>query len=371
LDGEQCYKDIKEEGDYVCEKGFDLEGKKCVTYETAPLECKKGELVKGDCVESDVADVEQSCPKGSKSDGKGCYEVITTEPTPVCEKGYELDKKEKKCTTDVLIQAVSGKKGQSFDVDCKKGKQDEKGNCYQTHKADVAWVCEKGFEMDKKGKKCESVVPVEAEYECPKGYETAATGKKADCIKTKIYKPKCPKGFKQSDKGVCTKKISEKAAKVCPKGTEESKGKCYTVDVVPADVSCPKDYDLSKEGCVKPGYAKAGEDKIYKSKFDCPKGFKLEDDSCVAYEKSKPTVVCEKGYELDGKKCIAYHTVAPQAMCPKGFVGGKGKGECTRVSYDKVRFECPKGSEDKGKKCYIEQEVVPSKGAFAPAATKK
>lgn len=370
LDGEQCYKDIKEDSDYVCEKGYDLDGKKCVTVETASLECKKGQLVKGDCVETDVADVVQSCPKGSKSDGKGCYEVVTSEATAVCEKGYELDKKEKKCITEVLIQAMPTKKGESFKVDCH-GKTDEKGNCYQTHKSDVAWVCEKGFEMDKHGKKCESIAHVEAEYECPKGYETAATGKKADCIKTKVYKPKCPKGFKQSDKGLCVKTLKEKPSTVCPKGTDESKGKCYTVDVVPASVSCPKDYDLQKDGCVKEGWSKAGEDKVYKSKFSCPKGFKLDGEDCIAYEKSKPTVVCEKGYDLDGKKCIAVHAVAPQAMCPKGFVGGKGKDACTRVTYDKVRFECPKGSEDHGKKCYISQEVDAVKGAYAPPAQKK
>jgi len=219
-----------------------------------------------------------------------------------------------------------------------------------------------------------SIVPVQPEFECPKGYELTQGSKNGDCVKTKVYKPKCPHGFKQSDKGTCTKTIHEKPASVCPKGQDLKGGKCESVEVVPASPACPKEFDLAKDGCVKAGYAIPGEDKLYHSKFVCPKGFKLDhkENVCLSYEYTKPTVVCEKGFDLvDGKKCETTHQVAPEAGCPHGFIAsGNSKDACVKTTYEHPHFECPKGSEDHGKKCYIDQAQPEIKAAYAPLPTK-
>jgi hypothetical protein len=360
LEHDQCVSVEKVDGELVCDKGFELYGKKCVSRIPAPYECKKGEYHDGRCVFTETVPQTVVCPKKANYEGKGCAVVETSAPAAVCDKGYVLEGKY--CYRKVIITAQYENNMKKDDVATFKctHKTDEHGNCYTVEKTKPAPVCPKGADL--KGKKCVTVTVLAPEYGCPKKYEPSGKGQ---CVKITETKPKCPKGYKSAD-GQCWKTVAESPAFYCPPGTDGDKGKCKKAISVPAAAVCPKKASMDKSGrCIYPG--KPGEPgQIVAPKSYCPKGFHQMTDGCVRDVSSAGEYTCDKGFVLHKKKCVAEHSIAPIMMCPKGYVSVKG-GVCSKTSYEHPTFVCPDGSTGKGKKCY---QAAPQKKMYEPMPVK-
>lgn len=289
----QCMQEITEKPSYVCEKGYDFNGKgKCEARVLiqAVVDSKKGASFELDCKHGQID------PKTGE-----CYQIHYSSPVAVCDKGFEMQKK--KCVSFIPVE---------YEFECPKHYTWSKdGTCIKNGHAKPK--CPKGYKLDVKTGLCGAQLSQKPASMCPKGTSSLQGSKKSDCVTLEYAEPipSCKHGY-DLVKGQCIKPGSVKA------------GKDKIHDAV---YECPKGFKLSKS-----------------------------DLTCYSYLEAEPEPICEKGYSMEKKKCIAYHQVAAQAMCPKGYINDGKSNRCMRVSYTRPIFECPKGANDHGKKCFIYQD---------------
>eukprot|EP00919_Chromeraceae_sp_WS-2016_P038284 GHVR01091392.1.p1 GENE.GHVR01091392.1~~GHVR01091392.1.p1 ORF type:complete len:317 (-),score=62.19 GHVR01091392.1:202-1152(-) len=262
-----------------------------------------------------------------------------------------------KCVANVNLYGLpTDSHGATVDtVSCDRGRHDEHGSCFKEHYSEAVSACGSGHHSSTVSQgDCFTYVAVPADRVCPHGFETANTGITTECVKTKVMKAHCPKHFKRKD-NTCVRKIKTKPCTACPPGTDFSHNECIQVDIVPASAYCEHEgYELSDEGCVLPGYAVPGDDKLYDMHYTCDKGydFNKSDLLCYAYEKTPPTLRCLDGFLPEGYKCIRYLQVPAEPSCKHGYNYTDGQG-CTKVTYDHPHFKCPPGTKRHFKQCYV------------------
>jgi hypothetical protein len=273
----------------VCEKGYELSKKgHCETQVLVQaMPTKKGVEVdfkchghtdeKGNCYQSHKTEAALVCEKGYELDGKHCISYVSLPSELECPKGFETASVGTKA--DCVKTKVHKPK-------CPKGFKESKGQCIKTHKSKAAKVCPKGTDGHKK---CVEVVEAEPEMVCPKGFEATKGG----CMKPgyavpgnrKVYEPKfkCPHGFKLDKKAmVCRDSSKVQPMVVCEKGYELHGKKCVATHTIAPIAMCPKGFVGGKDGkgCSRVTYERPH--------FKCPKGAQDHGKKCFTWGENVP-----------------------------------------------------------------------------------
>lgn len=325
-----------EEVIFNCPPGYYLHGdkKSCVAYhEAEPIfECKKGSLEGMECVEHKFEHPEAYCTKDYKLDGHLCVRHVEEKSQLRCING-ELDGKE--CYYDLKekpfvsckkkdFQLIGGKCvriiEEEADINCGDKQHYDAGWCVETVKEKAQEYCEKGYEMDKKSKKCIATESVSPDYSC-KGGEL---GRDGTCHSKGKSEPevRCPKGYKL-DNGVCIQEEKIKPEEYCPNDTV----------VLPAEVYC-KSGDVAHDHCEVVD--------IKEPKKACPKGYTDDGKFCARDNEILGEEVCQSGYFKKGK-CYMDLITKPSLMCKDKDYVLSAHGKCARAISAPVDYMCPNG----------------------------
>lgn len=379
-----CYATTTGSSSLTCPSGSYLDGKKCVTEVTTPVEisCAKGEIAKDGCVvyaepvvvSDEYSEVKLSCERGYSLNGDICVKETTTASELACVEGTLVFSK---CVTYVTAGKECTRSGYSLVGD----------KCIQVTVANPSYKCPSGTSTDASGA-CLSKVTVEPSKVCEKGYNyntkkdtceaqvliTAVIS--ADNAKNTSVEVDCRLGT-LDDAGNCYQTYTTDAVTVCDQGFDLVGRNCVTQVEVPSEPSCSWGYVLNPAGteCVSTstlnaqcptGYINSEEKGVCtktvreSAAVNCPKGYTLNDKSkCAVLEAVEPSVSCSKGFELiDGQCVIPGYVQAGEDKfydftysCPKGYTLDEEEFVCTdEISSDAV-VTCEKGFTLNGKKC--------------------
>eukprot|EP01068_Selenidium_serpulae_P010437 Selendium_serpulae@DN5464_c0_g1_i3.p1 len=238
-----CEKEMKHAPAMICPKGAVLSGGECVSKLYAPNElvCPPGAWLKSGkyCVTTEQIPSELKCPFLYHQEGDNCVKSDKKPHKMTCPKSFGLD--------------------------------GGKDMCVRVHKYKAETKCDghKSF-----GHKCEAIEEVPADQICRKG-EINHFG---ECVSKHSKDPEgfCPKGFMAAPgkPGLCRRVIVSAMEMVCPPGTEFKHGKCALCTTHPAELSCPKKFQISSDG------------------------------GCTRSIKGAPTMECPPGFVIDGAMCF-------------------------------------------------------------------
>lgn len=313
----------KGEPEYICPDGFNLSGKMCsrISQTQKIMVCEEGMLLNNTCELSMVA--REACPEGFSFDGLTCIKIKQYAPAlHDCPEQYVMkgggDKKNGApfCEKSVMHEGPWV---------CPQGTQDSGKNCLTWHTVYPTYDCPHDTTLE--GQFCVSHV----DYDCSphaiggghnKKHLRLLGEKKHDSIVVGS------KGYEQEHiiniQQTCRKTIYDAAIMRCPHDSVVDGKSCKTTqyhervqekgimsfDTMEVDAYCPMGTwcSLGKKG----------------------HGSKKHGDQCCEYFDSNPFYQCPMGYELQHDRCVAYKK--PIHVCKDGNKKHK-KGGCSNVEY--------------------------------------
>lgn len=159
-----CRISDKRPADFVCPKGYaaDRQTGDCIRSATVKVStlCERGELRKGECVQSQTIPPELSCAPGGALTPEGCVFIETTQPSQRCPREFKMDAHGKCVTTDVVQPEYVCPPGFTRSTS-------KKASCERFLSSPAALKCPAGYEPS--GKNCMKPTIIEAIASCPEG----------------------------------------------------------------------------------------------------------------------------------------------------------------------------------------------------------
>lgn len=275
----------------------------------------------------------KSCPPGYHFHGKGaCQMRIVESRVPVCPRDFAL--------IDGMCRATDHSKPEAV---CPAGTILQDGICVEKLSFEAVKKCPNGLVWN------------EGEMMCIGESVVAAIGQ-------------CHVGNLEND--VCVSAEVVAADVSCPAGStrrlDSSVGvMCEETRVIPAEISCPRDFELSRGGKEMTCLGRA----LVEGKMTCIEPFrKVEGDQCEFLKIVPKILGCIDGGILKGTSCLGDRSQPPVVMCPDGY-RYKLEGQiCYQLLWSPPLPKCPKGYlfDELVEKCYASTEESPTANTVAP-----
>ncbi|KAH7650315.1 hypothetical protein FG379_003387 [Cryptosporidium bovis] len=355
-DPENCFQIVEVQKVDTCPgNSSKTEDGKCVLLVRLPpkLECPEGYLMEdGNCVQrarkhcppegctiNNIIESSPECPNGYEIENEVCIFKHTIEPTRICDEGQNyLNPDKGHLCHEKTLKTCPG------------------NNCERIHRQPLEYKCDPGERLSFGTKQCENTVTGPKILKCEKPFKLVGD----QCIHD------IPK---ECATGNCSITISILPKYKCESGTLISNDKCEVIKRRPANLSCPNDYSLNNDMCVKYVFKEClnnqCEKKVsYFPTIDCPDQYEqLPNGTCEKKINHLPHLACPQGCDLFNSYCLreiepvcpvegcyAKETFIPNVKCPHGFEKNYrnfafgSDAVCYKKLFKEGETSCPSGS---------------------------
>ncbi|KAF7459011.1 oocyst wall protein 2 [Cryptosporidium felis] len=325
----KCTSIVRKAPELVCREGFVMEEGNCIrrTSKVCPPE---------GCTSLNVIEPTQECPSGFNLKGKNCTFRHQIPPSKVCERGELSNSNKGICFERVFKSCV-------FE------------NCEQITREPPNLGCREDETLNSQTKKCEKVTIGPQMLKCSKPF--------------KLVGEQCVHQVSKECSGEnCSVSISTLPLLSCKQGTLISSKQCETIKRSPSLLSCPREFTLEEDQCVK--YVNKEclngqcEKKVhYPPIVECPYQYSSTPrGGCSKKIHHLPQIRCPLGSSLLNSYCVKQveqicpaegctvkETSFPMVKCPSGFHKDMekfqfGGSACIKELYDHGEILCPEGS---------------------------